>query len=103
MAEAAVKKTLRHPGKELAEKISSLKMIDSELADRGNLSRPLVSQITNGNRRITPASATKICSVIGGDPMYWVKLQREYDAWVEEEELTARNSINQAVRELVGS
>ena len=71
-----------HPGLELHRLLEQRNIADSELADRSGLSRPLISQITNGNRRITSSSSAKICKVIGGDPVYWVKRQQEYDLYI---------------------
>lgn len=71
--------TIEHPGLALARKLEHLGLTDSYVADQSGLSRPLMSQITNGNRRLTVNSATKICAVIGGDPLDWVRLQRQYD------------------------
>lgn len=78
-----------HPGIELSRVLADRGIADSTVADQGGLSRPLMSQITNGNRRITANSATKICRVIGGDPMYWVKRQREHDLYLETQKVTS--------------
>lgn len=72
-----------HPGFELHRVLEQRGISDSAVADQGGLSRPLMSQITNGNRRITSNSAAKICRVIGGDPVYWVRRQQEYDLYVK--------------------
>lgn len=73
----------KHPGVRLAQLIKDRGKTDSWLADEAALSRPLLSQITNGNRRITPRTARKICDVLGGDPIDWVKQQRAYDLFLE--------------------
>lgn len=72
-----------HPGVELAQLLEAKGILDSSMSDSSGLSRPLISQITNGNRRITALSAIKICKIIGGDPMYWVKRQQEHDIWLK--------------------
>lgn len=76
-----------HPGLELSARIEELGLLDSFISDQTGLSRPLISQITNGNRRITTESAKKLCDVIGGDPMYWVKRQQRHDLWVKGQEV----------------
>lgn len=73
----------QHPGTKLARIIKEMGKTDAWLADQAELSRPLLSQITNCNRRITSRTAQKICEVIGGDPLDWLKLQREFDLHVE--------------------
>lgn len=72
-----------HPGVELGRQLEDRGLTDASVADKCGLSRPLMSQITNGNRRITVNSATRICRIIGGDPMYWVKRQQEHDLWLK--------------------
>jgi addiction module HigA family antidote len=85
MTVAVLEKTnlAEHPGRMLSRKLEELDLADSEVADQAGISRPLMSQLTNGNRRFTMNSATKICAVIGGDPLDWLKRQREYDLELE--------------------
>lgn len=82
-----------HPGIELSRVLDELNIQDSIVADQGGLSRPLISQITNGNRRITANSAVKICKIIGGDPMYWVKRQQEHDLWCQTQRVTTAADV----------
>lgn len=94
--------TSEHPGVELGRLLADRGIADSTVADQSGLSRPLMSQITNGNRRITAASATKICRIIGGDPMYWVRRQREHDLYVEGQKV-AKAQREQATVNVSGS
>jgi addiction module HigA family antidote len=79
----------QHPGLRLADEIKKLGKNDAWLADQTGLSRPLVSQLTNGNRRMTSRSAQKICDALGGEPMQWIVLQRQFDLYVETQKVTS--------------
>lgn len=94
MSEAKPGSREEHPGIELSRVLEERGIQDSTVADQGGLSRPLMSQITNGNRRITPASATKICTIIGGDPMYWIKRQQEHDLWVKSQRIAPVKEVS---------
>lgn len=91
-------KTIEHPGIELGRLIDDKGLTDASIADKCGLSRPLMSQITNGNRRITTTSAAKICKVLGGDPMYWIRRQRDYDFYVQGQQVqSAKQNVDQGV------
>lgn len=76
-----------HPGLILDQMLRDKDVQGSTFADATGLSRPLVSQITRGNRRITQNSAQKIVEFLGeGNVMDWLRKQQEYDLWLKTRE-----------------
>jgi len=73
-----------HPGLELARLFAETSINSSQFADQVGLSRPLVSQITLGNRRITKNTAIKIANYFENQSaLDWLERQRRYDIWKE--------------------
>lgn len=102
MTEVTPGSDAEHPGLELSRFLKERGLLDSTVADQGGLSRPLMSQITNGNRRITTNSAMKICRIVGGDPMYWVKRQQAHDLWLKSKALSTPQT-EKTSSEVIGS
>lgn len=71
-----------HPGLLLDKLLKDKNVSGAAFADQTGLSRPLVSQITRGNRRITQNTAEKIVTFFAeGDVVSWLKAQQDFDLW----------------------
>lgn len=69
-----------HPGIILLEDvIHPLNLSISTAADLLRVSRLTLSKIVNGKGSITPNIAIRISRVFGGQPDFWLRLQRDYD------------------------
>ena len=79
-----------HPGLLLDQMLEDKSVLSSTFADETGLSSPLVSQIRRGNRRITQNTAQKIVEFFkDGDVFDWVRLQKDYDLFVKQQDATA--------------
>lgn len=73
-----------HPGLILDQLLRDRNVQDATFADATGLSRPLVSQVTRGNRRVTQNTAQKIVEYFAeGNVMDWLRRQQEYDLWLQ--------------------
>lgn len=81
-----------HPGLLLDKLLKEKNIQGSTFADETGLSRPLVSQITRGNRRITSNTAQKIVAYLNeGDVTEWLRQQQEFDLWVKTNSMSEAN------------
>lgn len=72
-----------HPGAVLREDVlPSLKMSQTELAARLNVSRRTISQILHEQRPLTPDMAIRLAHFIGTTPESWLNMQQALDVWV---------------------
>jgi antitoxin HigA-1 len=77
-----------HPGKALKAMVIDLRGIQvSELADSIGMSRKTVSQILNGNARMTPVTASKIARALNISSIPWVNMQTSLDLFEAEQDL----------------
>lgn len=84
-----------HPGLLLRKLLDEKCINGATFADENGLSRPLVSQITRGNRRITQNTAQKIVTYFKeGDVVEWLRLQQEYDLWAKTQDTQAPATAN---------
>jgi len=78
-----------HPGEILREEVikaHNLSIIKA--AALLKVTRPTLSNITNGNAAISPNMAIRIAKVFGGNPELWLRLQASYDLRKAELEFT---------------
>ena len=68
-----------HPGEFLEEEIEFIRMTQSELAERMEVSVHVVSEIIEGKRDITDEVAVKLEEVLGSPAHMWVNSQERYD------------------------
>ncbi len=77
-----------HPGKALKAMVIDPRGIQvSELADSIGMSRKTVSQILNGNARMTPVTASKIARALNISSIPWVNMQTSLDLFEAEQDL----------------
>ena len=67
-----------HPGYTLRQEIEARGMSQRELAARMGRPEQIISDIVNGKKTITPATALELEPVLGIPAQYWVKLVTEY-------------------------
>ncbi len=73
-----------HPGEVLKEEfLDELGISAYRLAKDTGIPQTRVSQIVNGNRRITADTALRLSAYFGNTPKFWLGLQDDYD--LEEE------------------
>lgn len=73
-----------HPGEVLKEEfLDELGISAYRLAKDTGIPQTRVSQIINGNRRITADTALRLSAYFGNTPKFWLGLQDDYD--LEEE------------------
>lgn len=71
-----------HPGAILREDVlPSLKMTQTELADRLRVSRRSISQILHEHRPLTPDMAIRLARFLGTTPESWLDMQQALDVW----------------------
>jgi len=59
----------------------------SELADSIGMSRKTISQILNGNARLTPVVASKLARALNISSIPWVNMQTSLDLFEAEQDL----------------
>lgn len=70
-----------HPGVFIRDGIEALDITAEQFAIRSGLSGKDVSLLINERKEINLGIAQKISSVIGGDPLTWMKMQNLYDLY----------------------
>lgn len=71
-----------HPGAILREDIlPSLKMTQTELAERLGVSRRTVSHIVHERRPLTTDMAIRLAQLLGTSPESWLNMQRDLEIW----------------------
>ena len=68
-----------HPGEQLAEELSELKMSAAELARQLNVPTNRVTSILNGQRAITGDTALRLGHFFGTSAQFWLNLQSLYE------------------------
>jgi addiction module HigA family antidote len=68
-----------HPGEQLAEELTELKMSAAELARQLNVPVNRVTGIINGQRGITADTALRLGHWFGTTPEFWLNLQTLYE------------------------
>ena len=49
-----------------------------------------ISEIVNGQRRLTPSTALRLARYFGTTPLFWINLQAQYELELAEDEESAR-------------
>jgi addiction module HigA family antidote len=71
-----------HPGAILREDIlPALKMTQTELAERLDVSRLTVSEILHEKRGLSPEMAVRIGLLLATSPESWLRMQEAVDLW----------------------
>ena len=71
-----------HPGIVLNQAhLIPLGLTVTETAKRLKVSRKHLSEIANGNKRITPDLAIRISALTGTSAKLWLNMQASYDLW----------------------
>lgn len=73
-------RTPTHPGEILAQEfLAPMKITQTALAERINVSLQLVNTLINGKRGITAETAWKLSQAFKTSPEFWMNLQAQYD------------------------
>jgi len=80
MARAAI-----HPGEQLGEDLKTLGMSAAELARQIEVPTNRVTEILNGQRRLTGDTALRLGHFFGTSPEFWLNLQSLYELRLAEE------------------
>lgn len=73
-----------HPGEVLKEVyMKEMNLNQSQFADLCHCSPRKINEIVTGKRGISPQFAIELETAIGTSAEMWVKMQAEYDIWVE--------------------
>ena len=80
MARAAI-----HPGEQLGEELKALGMSAAELARQIEVPTNRVTEILNGQRRLTGDTALRLGHFFGTSPEFWLNLQSLYELHLAEE------------------
>ncbi len=71
-----------HPGQMLFEEfVKPLKITQTELARRLDVSYPRLNEIIKGRRSVTPNTALRLSRVLGMSADFWLGLQQDWDLW----------------------
>ena len=68
-----------HPGEQLAEELSALRMSAAELARRLKVPTNRITEILNGQRAITGDTALRLAHFFGTSAQFWLNLQSLYE------------------------
>ena len=68
-----------HPGLVLKEYIDGTSV--TEVAQRLNITRSMLSRILNGKSSITAEMAVKLSILLGTSSKMWLGMQEDYDLW----------------------
>ena len=69
----------QHPGIELSQIISGLKISPAQFAKEVDVSASRINQIVNGKRSITVDTAIRLGRVLTRSAQYWLQRQMEFD------------------------
>lgn len=69
------------PGDFVREELEAREWTQADLAEILGVSLPLVNEIINGKRRITPETAKALGHAFGTDPQFWLNLESAYQLW----------------------
>src|SRR5579871_5466537 len=79
-----------HPGEQLAEELSELKMSASELARQIDVPPNRVTEILNGQRAITGDTALRLAHFFGTTAEFWLNLQSIYEIRIAEQRIGSK-------------
>lgn len=79
-----------HPGEILRDELEALGLSARAFARHLGVPANAVTEILNGQRRITAAMALRLAKAFGTDPRYWTNLQSQYETKVAQAELGAK-------------
>jgi addiction module HigA family antidote len=65
----------------LEEFVKPLKITQTELARRLDVSYPRLNEIIKGRRSMTPNTALRLSQVLGMSAGFWLGLQQDWDLW----------------------
>ena len=84
-----------HPGVILREDVlPALGVSKAEFARNIHVSRPMLYDILNEERRITTAMALRLGKVLGNGPNIWIGMQQKYDLFhIEQDMATELNQL----------
>lgn len=68
-----------HPGNVLADRLSAVGVLPTELARQLNVPANRITQIIHGERGITGDSALRLAHWFGNSPEFWMGLQAKYE------------------------
>jgi addiction module HigA family antidote len=79
-----------HPGEILREDIlPEIKMSESKLAERLNISRMTLNRLVNECQAVSPCMALRLGKLFGNSPDFWLNLQNAYDLKKAEHSIAA--------------
>jgi addiction module HigA family antidote len=87
-----------HPGELLADELEALDLSARKFAEHIGVPPNAVTQILNGDRRVTAEMALRLGKAFGTGERYWMNLQSNYDAKVAREKM--RDKLD-AIKSLV--
>jgi len=87
-----------HPGEILADELEALDMSARKFAECIGVPPNAVTEILNGDRRVTAEMALRLGKAFGTGEKYWMNLQSNHDAKVAREKL--RDKLD-AIKSLV--
>jgi addiction module HigA family antidote len=71
-----------HPGEVFREDfLDPLGMTQREAAERLRISYPMMNEIINGKRSVTPDTALRFARFTRTEPDFWLNLQQALDLW----------------------
>lgn len=84
-----------HPSEILNDLLENENLTISDFSKLINVSRITVSKVMNKRGNITPNLAIRIAYVFGGNPDFWLRLQRKYDLIKAENEFNEFDELKQ--------
>ena len=76
-----------HPGEILADELEALDLSARRFADHIGVPPNAVTEILNGDRRVTAEMALRLGKAFSTGERYWMNLQSNYDAKVAREKM----------------
>jgi addiction module HigA family antidote len=70
-----------HPGEVLRDYLGEMSV--GEAASRLGLTRAHLSRVLNGHAGITANTSLRLSAALGTSPDFWLKMQMQYDLWLE--------------------
>ena len=93
-----------HPGAILREDVlPTLKMTQTELAQRLGVSRLTVSELLHEKRGITPEMALRVAKLLNTTPESWLRMQQAVDLWDVQQQPEKLANIKPLKKELLAA
>ena len=93
-----------HPGAILREDVlPTLKMTQTELAQRLGVSRLTVSELLHEKRGITPEMALRVAKLLNTTPESWLRMQQAVDLWDVQQQPEKLVNIKPLKKELLAA